>query len=263
MRNQLGITQWTVPWTCEDLCRHAKDLGLSALHLDLGSADDGYPMTDRKIRDSWLESTARYGLEIVSLALNDLCSHGFTAGLQDPRSETAAATVACGIETAAAMGIPSVSVPHFFANRITDSATFRASAEALRRLCDLASEKGILVYTENVLGREQLTRLWNEVDRENLRLLFDSQNYSAMAGTDAVEIFRSWKDCCGSYLHIKDGIAPELGSRPLWQGDSRFEDIFSVILNSGYSGAVILESNYPEETALTADLEKVRRRISR
>lgn len=262
MRNRIGITQWSTPWKQEDICACAEKTGLSALHLELGSAADAYPMTRPENRDAWLENASRRGLKIVSLALNDLCAHGFTAGLNDPRSGIALTTLKLGVETAAAMGIPSISVPHFFANEITDTDAFRASAEALRLLCDLASEHGILIHTENVLDHDRLTDLWNEVNRENLRLLFDSQNYSAMAGIDAAEIFRKWKDRCGDYIHIKDGDAPALGDRPLWQGSCGFESVFSAVLESGYSGALILESNYADETELKRDIEKVRKRVN-
>ena len=261
MTGDLGITQWNVPWKREELCIRAEKLGMTSLHLELGSADEGYPMIRPENREAWLESTETHHLRIVSLALNDLCGHGFTAGIGDPHSEIALATLKYGVETAAAMGIPSISVPHFFANRITDDESFRASAEALQLLCNLAGDKGILIHTENVLNHTELTRLWNEVDRDNLRLLFDSQNYSAMAGTDASEIFVKWRTYCGDYLHFKDGITPELGNRPLWQGTSSFEETFSTVLKSGYSGAMILESNYADEAELEKDLKKIRKRL--
>lgn len=257
MQNRIGITQWNGPWAQKDLCMQAERAGLESLHLELGSSEDGYPMSRPEIQCGWLENTERYHLQIVSLALNDLCGHGFTAGLKAPQSETAVATMKYGVETARAMGIPSISVPHFFANRITDRDSFDASVEALRFLCDMAADNGILIHTENVLSNPELERLWNEVDRENLRLLFDSQNYAAMAGLDAAEIFQKWQGYCGSYLHIKDGITPTLGDQPLWKGNSNFERIFNVIRNSGFTGDLILESNYADEATLLQDMKQV------
>ena len=261
MQNRIGITQWNGPWKQTELCIQAERAGLGSLHLDLGSSEDGYPMTRPEVQNSWLENAERHHLQIVSLALNDLGGHGFIAGLKDPQSETATATMKYGVETARTMGIPSISVPHFFTNRITDRDSLDASAEALRLLCDMAADSGILIYTENVLGNTELEQLWNEVDRDNLRLLFDSQNYAAMAGLDAGEIFQKWQRYCGSYLHIKDGITPALGNRPLWQGNSHFERIFNVIRNSGFSGDLILESNYANEVQLAEDVEQVRKRL--
>lgn len=258
----IGVTQWTVPWRDEELCSKADEHGFSLLHLDLGSAAEGYPMTDPAHRDMWLENASRHHVKIVSLALNDLCSHGFTAGVDDARSGIAVRTMEYGVAAAHAMGIPSVSIPHFFANRIEDEFSFHAAAGALRRLCDRAAEYGILVYTENVLAHQALERLWNEVDRQNLRLLFDTQNYSAMSQTDAAEIFLKWKDLCGGYIHLKDGDAPRLGNKALWKGTSGFERVFSAVLNSGYSGGMILESNYRSGEALIADAERVRERFA-
>ena len=261
MQNKIGITQWNGPWKQEELCKQAERAGLESLHLELGSPEDGYPMTKPENREMWLNSAEEHHLKLVSLALNDLCGHGFTAGLRAPQSERAVATMKYGVETAAAMRIPSISVPHFFANRITDRDSFNASAEALRFLCDLAADSGILIYTENVLNNSELEQLWDEVDRDNLRLLFDSQNYAAMAGMDATVIFQKWQGYCGSFLHLKDGITPSLGDRALWQGNSNFERIFSIIRNSGFTGDLILESNYVDEAQLKADVEKVRKRL--
>lgn len=261
MTNKLGITQWTVPWEPAELCAQVEVLGLSAVHIDLGSSAKGYPMTHQDIREKWLEKTAVHHLEIVSLALNDLCNHGFTAGLKDPQSEIAVKTMEYGVETACKMGIPAISVPHFFANRIRNEESNAATVEALRFLCDLAREAGILIYTENVLNLSGLNRLWQEVDRDNLRLLFDTQNYAAMGDVDAAEIFRHWKPYCGAYIHLKDGDG-SLGNRCLWAGTSGFERIFAEVLSSDYEGTMILESNYENAETLRADLGALRARLN-
>ena len=261
MKNGIGVTQWTVPWKGEELCHKAQGMGISVLHLDLGSAEKGFPMMKPENRAEWLESAERHHLRIVSLALNSLCKHGFIAGLEDARSEIAQTTLRYGVETARTMGIPSISVPHFNDNHIIDDETLRASAGALRYLCDLAAEHGILVYTENVLDNARLTRLWEAVNRDNLRLLFDTQNYSAMAEIDAREIYHRWQAHCGDFIHLKDGDVPDLGNRRLWQGTSGFEAIFSAVLDGDYAGEMILESNYADEESLRGDVEAVRRRL--
>ena len=258
MNNAIGITAWSVPWDADELCRRAEKIGLKSLHLDLGSGDDGYGMTRPEERQAWLERTERHGLRIASLALNDLCGHGFTAGLKDPKSARALETLKRGVETAAAMGIQTISVPHFFDNRITDEASFRASAEALRLLCDLSADAGTLICTENVMGVADLERLWNAVDRENLRLMFDTQNYSAMGGPDAAEVFIRWQEYCGPYIHVKDGIRPGLGDRTLGKGDSDFRKTLAAVRKSVYDGDLILESNYDDEETLKGDIELLR-----
>lgn len=260
MVNKLGITQWTVPWGIADLCAQAQALSLSVVHIDLGSSAKGYPMTNRGMQEKWLEQIAEHHLEIVSLALNDLCNHGFTAGLKDAQSEIAIRTMKYGVQTACQMHIPAISVPHFFANCIRDEQSFAASVEALRFLCDLAWDAGILIYTENVLNLSELNRLWQKVNRDNLRLLFDTQNYAAMGNVDAAEIFRYWQHYCGAYIHLKDGDS-SLGNRLLWAGNSGFERVFAEILSSNYEGDMILESNYADREALQNDLTAVRNRL--
>ena len=64
MKNAIGITAWSVPWDADELCRRAEKIGLEALHLDLGSGDDGYALTRPEERQAWLERTERHGLRI-------------------------------------------------------------------------------------------------------------------------------------------------------------------------------------------------------
>ena len=262
MPNRVGITQWTVPWKEEELCSRAEAMGLSVLHLDLGSAEKGYPMMHPQIRSAYIEGAEQHHLQIVSLALNDLCNHGFTAGLKDARSEIAIATMKNAVETARKMHIPSLSVPHFFDNLIQDEDSFLATIEALRYLCDLAQEHGVVVYTENVLSDSNLSRLWQEVNRENLHLLFDTQNYAAMTNVNATEIFMKWQKYCGTYVHLKDGD-DALGNRPLWKGTSNFDNTFSVIIRNHFSGDLILESSYAGQEMLQMDLKGVFQRITK
>jgi len=259
MRNQLGITQWTVPWKDKELCKRAENMGLSTVHLDLGSVAKGYPMMNLETQEIWLEQTQEHHLRIVSLALNDLCNNGFMGGIGNSKSEIAVSTMEKGIETARRMNIPSVSVPHFYDNRIKNEADLSIAAEALRFLCDMAAEQGILVYTENVLGKENLERLWGMVNRENLRLLFDTQNYAAMGNVDATEIFLAWQSLCGTYVHLKDGDGA-LGNRTLGKGRSDFDRILSVLLRCEYTGAMILESNYTDQETLEADISLLQRK---
>lgn len=259
MTNQLGVTAWTVQWEAETLCRQAQALHLSALHVDLGSAAKGYPLTQPHNQESWLSQAAQHHLEIVALSLNGLCKHGFAFGLS--RSEIAVSTMRHGVETARAMGIPAITVPHFFDNAITDAQSLAAAAEALRFLCDLAAEYGKLVYTENVLDHAHLTRLWEQVNRANLRLLFDTQNYAALSSVDAADIFVKWQPFCGNFIHLKDGDGA-LGNKTLWQGTGDFERVLSTVIASGYEGAMILESNYENAETLRADLGALRARLN-
>ena len=50
-----------VPWDVDELCCRAKKIGLEALHLDLGSGDDGYALTRPENWQAWLERAARHG----------------------------------------------------------------------------------------------------------------------------------------------------------------------------------------------------------
>lgn len=259
---KLGVTQWCLPCAAEDCVEAAASLGLQAVQVDLGAAEAGYPMQDTALQQRLLADAARYGVKIVSVVLNDLCKNGFVHGPDDPRCETAYRTMTCGIETAARMGVPSVCLPSFFDNRIAGAEGYARTVAALRYLCGLGAARGVTVYTENVLGADALARLFRDVGCANLRLLFDSQNYSFMAGLDAVPVFEAAKTHVGDFLHVKDGV-DALGSAPLGSGSSGFERTLHALVSGGFRGYYILENKYASMEAAADEIAVLRAMLDR
>lgn len=257
MEWKLGVTQWSLPCAVPECVEAAAELGLGAVQIDLGSSADGYPMTDAALQKRLLSDAARYGVEIVSVVLNDLCKNGFVHAPGDPRRETAYRTMALGIETAARMGVRSVCLPSFFDNAIRDGDGYARTVEAMRYICALGAEQGVEVYTENVMDADGLARFFHDVGFDGLRLLFDSQNYHFMAGLDAAPVFLSAAARVGGFLHVKDG-ADGLGSAPLGAGTSDFSRTLRTIVKSGFAGYYILENHYAAMAAAAHEIAVLR-----
>ena len=255
MKWKIGVTQWQLPVPMADCVETAARLGMEAVQVDLGAAAKDYPLTDPALREKLLRDADRTGVRILSVVMNDLCANGFVHPAGDPRRETAYRTMRLGIETAARMGVPSVCMPSFFDNKITDEETYARTVEAVRFACDLGGEMGVAVYSENVMDPAALLRFFRDVDRPALRLLFDSQNYRQMAGGDAAAVFEAAADRVGDFLHIKDGVTG-LGDAPLGRGDSDLPRTLEAIVRRGFDGYFLLENRYdtPEAAAAEADV---------
>ena len=257
MKWKLGVTQWSLPCAVADCVEMAAALGFGAVQVDLGAAEAGYPLTDTALQNRLLSDAARCGVEIVSVVWNDLCKNGFVHAPGDPRRETAWQTIERGVETAARMGVRSVCLPSFFDNAMRDADGYARTVEALRHACQLAAPHGILVYTENVLDTAALEMFFRDIGQDNLRLLFDSQNYAFMAGLDAAAVFQSAQAYIEGFLHVKDGI-DGLGTSPLGKGSSGLSRTLDSIVKSGFSGYYILENHYDSREAAAAEISVLR-----
>ncbi len=254
---QIGVTAWQLPCAPEDSLEFAQGAGLSYLQLDLGAAEEDWPLSKKPMQEKIRLSREKTGAVILSVVLNDLCQNGFVRPKGDPRREIAEETMRRGVEAAAALGVPSICVPSFFDNAIRTPADLERTAEALAALCDAAAPYGIKIYTENVLSPDELAGLFARVGRGNLRLLFDTQNYSFMAGSAAAPVFRRFKDLCGDFLHVKDGVKA-LGDTPLGKGAAQFTETLGEIVRAGFSGVYLIETKIDAPQSLLQDVSNLK-----
>ena len=104
MNNRIGICHWSIPdRQGEAGLALAAQVGLDGVELDMGSYEDGLPLslaeTVLKYR-AWRE---QYGLAYPSLAVNALCQHGMAVPESRREVETC---LSKAVETAVALDIP-------------------------------------------------------------------------------------------------------------------------------------------------------------
>ncbi len=248
MNYNIGVTQWQLPCSMVDCVETAAKEGMKALQIDLGSSDKNYPLTDRVLQERLLSSSSEKSVSIVSVVLNDLCSHGFT------KADDAVAyeTLRIGVRTAEDMNVHTICMPSFFDNAIRDEDAFQKTVKALRYICDLDTD--IQIYTENILTGGELIRLFEETNRPNLRLLFDSQNYRQMAEKNALDALNVLPvSMIGDFVHIK-----KLGDRPLGEGNSELPRTLAALLAKGFEGSWILENKFTAQEDVSLCAERLR-----
>ena len=238
----IGITQWSLPGNAAYTLPLAKQLGFDAVQLAFDGPDAGMPLLHKQLRDLYLKDSQALGIRLLPLTINALCRYGVVEGFATSDGKIARDTILAALDTAAAMGLEGVTMPSFGANEIHTQAHYEHTVEALQFSCEQAAPLGLTVYTENVLDAQRMAQLFRDCASPQLRLLFDSQNYSVFGHHYAVDVLNAHWDKLGNHLHVKDGGA--MGSMLLGTGSSPFMQVMETLRARGYTGTIVLENNY-------------------
>ena len=238
----MGITQWCLPGHGDDILRLAKQLGFDAVQLEFGSWEKGMALSHQRLRKMYVEESRELGIRLLPLTINALCRYGVVNGFNTTDGRIAKDIILASLEAAVDMGMEGVTMPSFGAGMIQSADHYEYTAQALRFACEQAAPLGLTVYTENVLDAQGMSKLFSDCDSEQLRLLFDSQNYAVFGYDYAVDVLQTHWDRLGNHLHVKDG--GDMGTMLLGTGSSPFTQIMAVLCDRGYAGTIVLENNY-------------------
>ena len=236
----MGIAQWCLPGNYGYTLRLAKQLGFDAVQLEFGSWEKGMALSHQRLRKLYVQESRELGIQLLPLTVNALCKYGVVNGLATPDGLIAKNTIKAALEAAADMDIEGITMPSFGAGVIKTDAHYAHVVEALCYACEQAGD--LLVYTENVLDVQGMAQLFRDCGSEQLRLLFDSQNYSVFGHDYALNVLQAHWDRLGSHLHIKDG--GNMGTMLLGTGSSPFQQVMDVLRERDYAGTIVLENNY-------------------
>ena len=252
MKYTIGITSWCWPDFSSAAFPRIKNAGFDTLQLEVGSWEDGLPLSKREIRKEYAEAAAGSSLLLLPVAVNTVCRHPFTEGLDTPDGAIALKALDAGVEAAAEMGAGGITVPNFGRNKILDPAGRENTLLALRHACQYAMELGINVYTENLLPAGELGELFRDCSYANLYLLFDSHNYILHSRDCTMDVLRSWYGRIGSHLHVKAGSG--LQSAPLSGGNCLAGEVLAFLKEKDYAGSIVLENDYSRPPLFSDDL---------
>ena len=240
---KLGIAEWSVPLVGPAACSHIAAAGLDGLQVDLGPASAGYPMSRPLVRDAYQQAAADAGIELVSLAANELCIDGLNATPDSDAGRNARATMAAAIDAVAALDLDLVQFPCFEGSFVSSPEERLNMADGLRFACNLAAGRGVTVSTENVLSVAETEELFERVDATNLAVFFDMQNYVLNRGFDQVRQLDALYDRVAQ-AHAKDGKGGVLSSAIVGTGDAKVAEQISMMVERGYDGWISLENYY-------------------
>lgn len=242
-QKKIGICQWSLPVDGPYGCKIAAELGLSGIQLDIGSYKKGFQLSKTIVQEGYLEEAEKYGISFPSIAITDLDNYSMVHPGDSLEKEIAITAIRKAIEAAEAMHIPLVMIPSFEANDIRSEDDFIRAVSVLRWACDYAGERGITISTENLLSTEEIIRLFQSVNRPNLKLFFDTQNHYLKKGFDIPEMLESLMPLICE-IHVKDGKDGILSGALLGEGETKFFQSMEILKKYNYKGWIISENYY-------------------
>lgn len=139
----LGVCNWVHPLLqSPSCCKKLKETGIDAIQLDLGSAEEDFPLSSPGIQRQWKEEAELYGIRLDAVVVLAVLKHGMTAEPGSERRNTAEKAIAAAVDCAADMGIPRIVLPSFKASAIRNKDDLRETARCLRLACALAKTPG-------------------------------------------------------------------------------------------------------------------------
>ncbi|WP_158737164.1 sugar phosphate isomerase/epimerase [Alteribacillus sp. YIM 98480] len=237
-----GICIWSLPIEGPYACKLASESGFEGIQLELGTYERGFPLSKKYIQDAYLEMGKTYNIDFPSIAVRELDYYGMTRPDRSQEKQIAKQGIEKAIETARDMDIPIVMLGSFADGEIKNEIDLQNVTACLREACDMAENYNITIGTENVLSVDETKRLFQNVNRANLKLYFDTQNYYLFKGYDTTSMIQELHPYFCE-VHAKDG-KDNISSCLLGEGDSSFHSSMEELIKSGYTGWINIENYY-------------------
>jgi sugar phosphate isomerase/epimerase len=248
---KIGICEWSFPLRGPYSCKIAAKLGLEGIELDLGSYEQGFPLTNKVIQQAYLEAGEKWGIMYPSIAINALCTYGMTNPENSLKRNIALGAIYKGIDAAEALKIPIVQLPSFKDGEIKNEEDFQLASKCIGIACQYAEDKGIQIATENVLSIEDNMRLLDKVSRNNFRIFFDTQNPYHWHKYNIAEMIRKMAQFICE-VHMKDGD-DQLSAALLGRGKAGFYQSIEALKEINFSGWIHLENIYNQKPLNSGD----------
>lgn len=246
MAIKLGVCHWSLPIEGPYALKLVADVGLEGIQLDIGSYDRGFQLSNPVVQQAYLEFSEKYHVTITSLAVRELDRFGMTRPDDSSEKEIVMEAIMKSIEIANSMGIPMIMLPSFEDGEIKTEVDFNRVIDCLKAACDEAEKYNIIVATENLLSIKETNQLFERVNKPNLKLYFDTQNYYLRRNYDVASMARELFPYIYE-VHVKDGKDGHLSGALLGEGDSGYYETIEVLKRQGYQGWIHLENYYDQK----------------
>lgn len=244
---KLGICNFCFPGTGLFAPQLVKEAGLDGMSIEYGAYEKGYPLSQKIIRDLYLDVQQKYAIEYPNIGCSDGDFLPFHMRPLDPRFETVRRAHFDAVDAAAYMKIPAVFFSNFNASLVETEKDMEFTAKRYRELCDYAGEKGIQIGCECPLSVEKQLELVDRVGKVNFKLFYDSDNYSYFTPFRQVDVLDGIYPHMMNQLHVKDSTEGHIANALLGTGVSDFQGSIAYLKDHGYSGWLIIENLYEKE----------------
>lgn len=243
---KLAVPEWCLPGDSIFSMKIASELGMDGLQIEAGFYETGFKLSHPRVLELYQEAAEQYGLELISIVMNDLNNHGLRNGRGTEFGDIAYEGLEIALDAAAALKIPVLMIPSFVNNDMHTEQDIANTVEALQYACDRAAKNGTMIATETAITSDKLKELFARVDRPNLRLFYDSQNYMCFRGYNPMDHLPIVYPYMVNQLHVKDGLGEAYSSKCLGEGDSHFEEQIRFLRENDYRGWFVFENYYTQ-----------------
>ncbi|MCF7942088.1 MAG: sugar phosphate isomerase/epimerase [Spirochaetia bacterium] len=241
--NKLGICEWAMPVDGPYTCKMARELGFDGIQLELGPYERGFSKSRSAVQKAYLEMAETHGIEFPSMAVRVTDYYSMVSEPGSPEHEIVRSGIDAGIEACAAMNVPILMIPNFVKSAIRTEREFDIAVAVFQKACDKAEGLGITIAAENPLSIPDTFRFFKSIDRKNIGLYFDLQNYYLHNDAYTPDILEALFDLILE-LHVKDGRGKELSGALLGEGSASFNASVEVLKRHEYSKWIISENYY-------------------
>jgi hypothetical protein len=121
MNPKIGICEWSLPIGGPYACKLVAELGLGAIHLDIGPFDRGFSKSRPVVQEAWLEMGQRHGVVFTAMAVQVSDHYNLFAGPGSEEPEIVRRGIRAAIDACTAMKIPVTMIGTFLASAIRNS----------------------------------------------------------------------------------------------------------------------------------------------
>lgn len=263
--SKVGVCEFCLPVWGPDSVVFAADCGFEGLQItDLRGAYRGFPLTNRRIQEGYLEAATRTGVEVGSLHLMALShSTGMIYPENDPRNEMARHSLLKGIESCLALGIQSLNLSggdKTAMDPVIDREIWGNLIAFLNFTVRSCADHGIVVAYETSMELVRLREFLESIP--GLTVNYDIYN-SVISGT-GFQIPLNVPEKV-DHVHIKDGIWDSVTrtTKPVitGTGTGNISEAVRILKEKAYDGWYYSESKYCQYM-LPEDIKLGRRSVA-
>ncbi len=261
--NKIGVCEWCLPVNGPYSLDFAADAGFEGVQLgDLGGSQMGFPMTNQRIREGYLEAAARTGVALHSMHLYTLVRDaGHIFPMNSPEGEAANLSIRNGIDSCQAMGIPCLNISAFFQSNVNCDYDWRNLLDHLRYAVEYGRDHGVYVAYEPGVAIDRIKEVLDKIP--GITLNYDLTNPRSLGLGEPLEELAAIGAGPIDHVHVKDSkrntFGKYLGSCFAGEGSGRIKEAIGLLQSMGYDNWYLSESGYlnPLPYGVGPDLSKV------